>query len=458
MKTMTKTFLILCCLILCCAFVALSNIATAQDAPQVATPDGATPCQEAFQRELAALSETSGSCDQGNVARAFEAVRQTCAGELEQVHAWVNGHCPDTAAPTPAPVPHRTATPFRYICIDRAQAVQRHGRTIRCDCPDDLREVDVDRRTARQELRYDRRTVVVTCTNPNPAAEGEGRDHVERDWTPILDRLDALEAACDRPEEDMTPGWRDLCSRVSSIEMLLERHEVQLHAILDHLIDLESRVSALETEVFGISEGACGISPSELGMLTQTQITDRCRAFVRAPSSSEDTRLNFQLGVGARVFLHSEMGVMSGFAVAFAQWEPMLSSERHLGFYVRGLIGYGNVGDQPGQFGQVPLGASGIWGLSAGLATRGEHLAFNVGLAFDSSLVPGTRGQVIGEYRWHTLGPEFRLRWNPVDFFGLELSLEPAWSHAEVDLPNTPDLGGVNGFGLASQVGVEFTF
>lgn len=463
------------------AAVAFTNTTMAQDeAPPVVTTERAdTPCMEAFQRELARLGEMSESCDPANVRQAFETVRQTCAGDFTRIQAWINdpaNHCDpaslrditrgggssgsSTSHSTPTPTSHST-TPIRYVCIDSAVPVQRHGRTIRCDCPDGLREVDVDYRTVRQELHHPNRTVVVTCTNPNPAAEREGRDHVDRDWGPIIARIDALELACDRPEEEMTPGWRELCQRVTDLETLTQRHEVQIRTIINRLDEIEPMVERMyEDEVPGIAEGACDIPADELRTLTREQIADRCRA-ARPHGGSNggpDRWLNFQIGAGARLLLHTEMGVASIYGVAFAQWEPMIFSE-NTGLYVRGLIGYGTVGDQPGQYGQFALGESGIWGLAAGVAVRFDsHLALNVGVAFDSSLVEGPRGNAFGDYRWHTLGAEFRLRWNPVEIFALEFSLEPAWSHAEVELPNAPDLVGRDGFGLNGQIGAEFTF
>lgn len=339
----------------------------------------------------------------------------------------------------------------------------RSGWNASCEClqPDhlsDLTEATVDVVT-REGVVHRTQVKYYVCIDPRRAVQFEREideriDDLIDQYNDLAERVERLERACGErgmstahPDLPDNAEWTELCESVGEIPGML----TDIRSLRTTIDGIDEQVQRLRNVVVpGIARGACGIGPTELAQLTQDQIAERCSGHRERSSLA-----NLQVGAGFRGIAHTETGVFSAYAVANVQWEPMVSQD--VGIYVRGRIGYGTLGDQPGHYGTVPVGESGLWGLSGGVALRLDpRVTLNVGVGFDSSLVEGMRGRVGGTYRWHTFGPEARIRIEPIDHFYIEAEVGVTWGRGRVQEPNDGELRDLDGVAIPIGIGIGF--
>lgn len=427
-------------------------------------------CEEVLERESecsdGALARIRRACSgqittvsEANAAlfRQFSQLWEQCTGETrvfgttEEIDAAL-GTCrstgsraldcdEETTTSTPTRRPARTRQ--RYVCVDSAFPVDLDGNRVeegrpfaRCGCPDGLREVDVNYRTVRQELGLPNGVTVVTCSNPNPTAERIERTEIVRELGDCDFERDGGTVIGTSPDSPM------VCREIVAIWSEL----TELRTDVDRATAGVTRHDETEAD-------RCGVSVEAWVAMTREERRERCG---QSHGDGDDVELgHFRLVLGARIPVRFETGVVSAYGIFGAEWAPRFTES--VGLYARGYLGYGSYGDVPGQTGSVPLGESGIWGIAAGLELEPlPNLTLDIGVAFDSSLIEGQRGNAFGTYRWHNLGPELRIRYNLHEHFFIEGNVGAAWSRTVVDSNSV--LMDVDGFGLALGVGAGFSF
>lgn len=414
--------------------------------------------RRACRGEISTITEANEA-----VFRQFSQLWQQCTGEertfgsTDEIDSALSS-CSPTGSPAlrcdepeaeEAPDPPRRR--LQYMCLDSAQPVERRGRTIRCDCPEGLREVRVDYRTVRQELGHPNGVIVVSCANPNPVAESIRREELER----VIERLERVERICTDEDgrHEATADEPLICREIWRLIERVAANTASIDVLEASLGELEDQVAANTAGVRRHDEteaDRCGVSVEAWVAMSREERRERCRQPDVGPRLDR-----FRVGLGFRGFARFETGVFSGYGIAFAEWAPRF--DQGVGLYVRGHVGYGSYGDVPGQTGEVPLGESGLWGLSAGLELEPiESFTLDIGVAFDSSLIEGQRGDAFGTYRWHNLGPEVRVRFNLHEHFFIEGNVGATWSRTVVESNDV--LTDVDGFGLSFGLGLGASF
>lgn len=443
---------------------AFASIVQAQDRPDAGPPDGSVePGDDG--------AITGDEVAEGDPAAALAACEQrlaTTTAELRECRDAAAGRSEGTGGTgsgggggsTPRRHSFREARCVNYAApgepanIREVRGNRRHPeRVTDCECvvPGQriyVEDIEVETREIRGE-RYFVEIEVAACGFMDGVSRQTVIEIVESAAQPLRQSIGELrsyiEIIC-RPTETS-----DLAVECDQFRDMID----QDHASLATLIAWKDRIDPV---VRGMAQSLCGITSAEINAgMTAEEVARRCGSHRGSGSGADERWLRFQLGVGGRLMYHGDTMVVSGYGVVFAQWEPMAFSE-NAGFYLRALVGYGTLGDAPGRYGQVPIGESGLWGFSLGGAWSPiREITLNFGVVYNGSLIEGMRGRATGDYRWHFLGGEIRLRGNVTDWFALEATIDAGWSHSERELPNQPNFVGGDGGGVNGMLGVEFT-
>lgn len=382
--------------------------------------------------------------------------------------------CPN---PGTVPPPVRPRTPRRLVVEGRGpHHMEGRGWHREVVCENGTIGVPIDWRHSRTEGESRRHEepgitlVIIHCVDAHntaapPIVIEDGEDDLEEPGNNFTFLTNYCSPTL--PEGAVRDAqWAGFCNtfngfvdELSGFSGDLGRFRAQLTGILARLGTLEGGLSSI-----------CGIDPVEYPTMTRAQVVAACsnarRAYLedQTGSAAEASRFRLETGIAGELMLHTEArGVVAPYIIAFAEGEFLLGGNPGSlqgGFYVRGEIGWGSLMDKVGQYNlTTPIGSSGVWGLSGGGVIRfNDTLALDLGLAFDSSLVAGMRGDAIYEYAWHQLGAEARIRISPVRHVSIDIGLTAAWSHSEVEVPNTDPLVGRDGFGGTLQVGLGLEF
>lgn len=343
---------------------------------------------------------------------------------------------------------------MRCECIDSRHLIQRFE--TRWSVPEQMEGLDEAQTAARRfDRRHDTNTtiVILACANSGPTAQAASRDEMRSLETRVtnLERraycyqldeqgrpvLDDNQRPLRRPAAEVSQECRDLWQ----LMMDVATNRTDITTLRQTVTRIDGRVTNLERW----AAYPCHIPYEEFEHMNEEARQQYCREHPGTDSgASLANLLRFQFGAGVLGIARLHMDVVSLYATAHAQWEPMVSDD--VGFYVRLMAGYGTLNDPDGRYGQVAIGESGFWGIAGGLAfrlmgdgdgtDRRSVLTLNLGPSFYSSLVEGRRGRATGTYRWHDLGIEARLRWEPIQHLGIELMLGLAWDRAQVDRPD----------------------
>ncbi|MCE9586606.1 hypothetical protein K8R04_04840 [Candidatus Uhrbacteria bacterium] len=263
--------------------------------------------------------------------------------------------------------------------------------------------------------------VIVYCLDPNnSAAPGVAERGGDVDLSRIiawLERHDShltrIDNAC-AEEGGMRgdPDWDLLCLRLDQVVI----NSTNIRTLTQNLQTLSDDVDALRAREDNRWAADCGRSDAEWTAMSEDDRLElirsgQCDGASTTVVNQSDWHLRFHLGVGLHlVGLTAPAGITSPNAVVYGELEALPSE--HFGFYLRGMIGAGDLLDRIGQYNpEGTIGFEGIAGGSAGLTIRfNEMFALDAGLASSFGFNPGGQiGRSLHTWPWFQIGGELRL-------------------------------------------------
>lgn len=302
---------------------------------------------------------------------------------------------------------------------------------------------------------------IVYCLDPlNLAAPPIAEREARVDLTDILRRLDHLEHACgEGGMRGRSASWDTLCTRFDAVLI----HTTQIINLTTSVAELNDELDALRAREDARWAADCGYSIEEwMAMSEETHLTHirsgDCDS--AAVATGNGWHLRFHLGVGfLLVGLTTPANIAAPHGIVYGELEALPSE--HFGFYLRGMIGVGDLLDRIGQYNpDGTIGAEGVFGGSAGLTIRAsEMIAVDLGAAASSGFNPGGQiGSSLHTWPWFHIGGEARLRVNPLPWLHLEATVGLGSTHSEVRRPNVDRFIGMDGFGWNLGLGAGGSF
>lgn len=315
--------------------------------------------------------------------------------------------------------------------------------------------------------------VIIHCIDPNNAAVG-----------PIVRRGDGgdLASAGDNytsvfnfcsptlPEGAVrSAGEISFCNDFHNAVTDLEGFRGTLNDFNGKLIALTLRLNQLTGRVDDLEDDAaadCGLTREEWVALSVQERralheSGACSQAAAVAVASNGLQLQFLLGGGVHlVGFTAPASIVAPHAIVSSELVALLPG-RHVGFYLRGFIGAGSLGDEVGEFNdQGTISGEGIFGGSAGLTYRFSDLfALDFGLASSAGFNPGDKvGSTIHSWPWTQVGGELRARISPTSWFYIDATVGVSSTHAETHQANATTFTGVNSVGWSGELTLGFRF
>lgn len=378
--------------------------------------------------------------------------------------------CPhDPEAPSETPRPR---TRHRLVVEARGpHHMEGRGWNRQVVCEGGTEAVEVPWSRARSEGESRRRAetgvtlVIIHCVDySNPAAPPIAREDAEDDLEDVGNNYAFLTYYCSPtlPEGVVRDAaWAGFCNSFDEFRRDLDQFGGDLGTLRGQITAILTRLGALEGGLSVI----CDIDPDEYPTMTRDQVMQACLAaredYLRdSVGSGNGWHLRFHLGVGLHLLgITAPAGIIAPHGVVYAELEALPSE--HVGFFLRGYVGAGNLLDRIGQFNpDGTIGDEGIFGGSVGPTFRfNEMFALDVGLAASAVFNPGGQiGRSLHTWPVFQLGGEVRLRVNPLPWLHIEGTAGLDYTHAEVRRPNVDHFIGVDnvGYHLILGAGVSF--
>ena len=345
----------------------------------------------------------------------------------------------------------------------RAEAVCREG-TVPLTYSYRHAVVEGEERERRDERDRSLVLDITYCYDPASASAPRviERDYATVDLTEVWEHIHRLENACG-PDgmRGHSDDWDELCSRFEAVLV----HTTRINELSAELGTLRDDLDALRAREDARWAADCGKTDAEWSAMSESEQLELIRSGECDGASSttvlqSDWHLRFHLGAGLHLIGTSVPATLiAPYGVVYAELEALPAE--HFGFFLRGMIGAGDLLDRRGQWNsEGTIGASGIFGGSAGATFRlDEMIAFDLGVASSAVFNPGGQiGTSLHTWPVFNLGGEFRVRVNPVRWLHIEATVGLDYTHSEVRRTNADAFTGVDGLGGHGSVGVGFSF